>query len=402
MGIIYLFKELIGHLFLVLKSRNKWLLVLFFLWLYRVDFMPDSGVGFAKILQVLSIFGILLIVYNKKPKFIPSIISISKPQIKSLIWLYVYAVISTLWAFSPSFAFFLSFQNLVMIIFLFYIFIQCKTFENMEKLLLVGGTGIVLFEAVTVRIIGGFTPFVHFLPSASSSALLLTYSIAELLSKKLQYKNRNKLLLGVIIINLIILITSTSSGANASAFAGFGIALLLSGNVLLAILCIASALFIYLNPDLMNQIILFIMPGKTMESIETATGRTVMWELILEKAAERPLLGWGYACAERSIGNSFIGVVSSDAHNNFIGIYGSLGIVGLLMFIIHWFKQIINALKNRFKIGMLGILCATCCALLNSYSYGFLSGKACSITIIYFSIVILSFLYLQNAKTINK
>lgn len=42
-----------------------------------------------------------------------------------------------------------------------------------------------------------------------------------------------------------------------------------------------------------------------MESINTASGRTVLWELIKIKIAERPLIGWGFACIERAIGTEF-------------------------------------------------------------------------------------------------
>lgn len=399
-GILYLLKQLFSHLCLGLKSRYKWLIILFIIWLYRVDFMPDEGVGFAKILQVVSIFGILFFILNNTRGLTSKIVSKSNAPIKSLVWLYIYAVISVCWAYSPTFAFFLSFQNLVMILLLFYTFCLCRTFVDMERVFLLAGISIVLFEIITYRVLVETYLFIHFLPAASSSALLFSYCIAELLAMRKSDNNRSKLLIGVLIVSLITLVTSTSSGANASAFAGFGLALLLSGKILISLLCIVFAAVMYANPDLIQSLILFIMPGKTMQSIETATGRTVMWDLILAKAAERPLIGWGFACAERSIGTQFIGVVTSDAHNNFIGIYGSLGIIGIILFVIHWIQQLFNAFRHRYKPGMLGLFCATFCALLNSYSYGFLSGKACSITIVYFSVVILSYFYCRCKNTL--
>lgn len=44
--------------------------------------------------------------------------------------------------------------------------------------------------------------------------------------------------------------------------------------------------------------------------------------------------------------------------------------------------------KNSLKRGYLGLMCAMVVALVNGYSYGFLSGKACVITIAYFAIIV--------------
>ena len=82
------------------------------------------------------------------------------------------------------------------------------------------------------------------------------------------------------IISLIVMITSTSSGANASAVGALGIALLFSGNLFLSFVFIGISLTLYLNPNLVESLMMWLMPGKTMESINTASGRTVLWELI--------------------------------------------------------------------------------------------------------------------------
>ena len=83
--------------------------------------------------------------------------------------------------------------------------------------------------------------------------------------------------------------------------------------------------------------------------------------------------------------------MASDAHNNYLGIYGSLGIIGCAFLGLQFLSTMLYSFKRRMKCGYLGIFAATCCAILNGYSYGFLSGKACSITVIY--LVVLSFTY---------
>ena len=60
-------RELGYYLKWVLKSKYRWFLILFTLWLYRVEFMPDTGIGMAKILQVGTIFGILVLLLKRQP-----------------------------------------------------------------------------------------------------------------------------------------------------------------------------------------------------------------------------------------------------------------------------------------------------------------------------------------------
>lgn len=50
-------KALWKAFFIALKSKYRWLLILFILWLYRVDFISADGGGLAKTLQVVTLFG---------------------------------------------------------------------------------------------------------------------------------------------------------------------------------------------------------------------------------------------------------------------------------------------------------------------------------------------------------
>lgn len=53
------FKELVTGPF-------KWFAILFLVWLYRVEFMSDAGVGMGKILQVGTIFGLLYLLLREQ------------------------------------------------------------------------------------------------------------------------------------------------------------------------------------------------------------------------------------------------------------------------------------------------------------------------------------------------
>lgn len=384
-------KSLFQSLAVVLHSKYKWLLILFVLWLYRVDFISADGGGLAKGLQVITIFGLLYLVLSNKKSIVSYAYNRTNLPVQSVLWLYTYAVISTLWALIPTFAFFLSFQNVVLIFVLLWVISLARDFIQMEKFLLIFSVLVTLFEVVCIRILNSPTLFIHYLSGGSAAAICIAYSVGELLANHRLNKERKKLLKNTLLISLFILVTSTSSGANASAVFGFIVALFLSGKFLYALLLLCFGLFLYLNPHLIETLILMVMPGKTLDSLQSSSGRTALWDILYELAAQKPLFGWGYACIERAVTQTVF--MASDAHNNYLGIYGSLGIVGCIFLAIQMLSSVVYTLQRRMRPGYVGLTCAFCCAILNGYSYGFLSGKACSITVIYFCLVILTFTY---------
>ena len=125
------------------------------------------------------------------------------------------------------------------------------------------------------------------------SALLISYTAGELMAKRVKDSERDKMLKAILWINIINIILCTSSGANASAVFGIGIGMIFSGNFLFAFMLIILGAVLYFNQNLIEQLIMFIMPGKTRADIETSTGRERIWEVILELAKQKPWFGWG-------------------------------------------------------------------------------------------------------------
>lgn len=389
-------KYLLKALKSAFKSKYKWMSILFVLWLYRVEFIPADSGGLAKGLQVITIFGMLGLVLKYRSGMVRTAYNNTNSAVKSLLWLYSFAVISTLWAYVPIFAFFLSFQNIVLVFVLLWLYSLPKKFSSTERVFLTSAVLIALFEVVTRRILEAPVVFIHSLTGGTTAALLISYCVAEILNMKTKDAKRRIFLKNTLLISLVILITSTSSGANASAIFGCAMALLFSKKILYAILLFAFAAFLYLNPDMVESLILMVMPGKSDETLSSASGRQALWDIILALAAQKPLLGWGYACIERAATNT--GFMASDAHNNYLGIYGGLGVIGCILLGVQFLSTLFTTFNRKASRGYLGLFCATCCAILNGYSYGFLSGKACSITVVYFSIVVLSFVYYRTRK----
>jgi len=386
-----------SHIIYIIKHslfnrKNIYILILFLVWLYRVDFIPAEVGGVFVAMQIGSILLILFIILLNNPSILNRIyLSYSQP-LKGLLVFYFFGLVSISWSIMPFFSGFLAFQNIILIILWFWFLGKFPTFFTLEKAFIISALFIGYIEAIISRILFEHSLYIHFLSPGSISAIILSYSFAEYLRKNCgQY--RKKFLIRSFFIALLLLVTSTSSGANISAAFGICIALLLSGQFMWAFFLSLFGIYLFLNQDLMNQLFLTIMPGKNMDMIESATGRSNLWKIQMELAQKRPLLGYGYACIERAA--SLTGDIKSpDAHNNYIGIYGSLGTVGIVIFFLfHFIPSILYPLKRLKRKGYVGLLSAICCASLNGYTYGFLSGKACAITVVYFQLIVLLYLY---------
>lgn len=383
---------LISSVWKALTGRYGWMVILFALWLYRVDFIVADEGGVAKALQVVTIFGMLGLVMWYRKKVIWQAFGRSNASIKSFLWLYMFGIFSTAWAFWPTFAFFLSFQNIVLVFVMLWLFSLARTFEDMERLFLVFAVSTSLFEVVFERLHGGGL-FIHHLAGGSSAAILISYCAGELLSgNHRKSRGRKRLLRQTLMLSLFVLITSTSSGANASAVCGIGVALFLSGKIYYAFPLVVLALFVFFNQDKIDDLLLLIMPGKTKEVLESGNGRDTIWKGIFAVTAQRMWYGWGFACGERAA-SLHLNWTLSDAHNNYVGMYGGLGLTGVVLLLIHQVVTLWTVFLRRLKKGYLGLFSALCCVTLNGYSYGYLSGKACSITVIYVSLLVLALYY---------
>lgn len=383
-------KEILFTFGSVLKSKYKWLAIFFMVLLYRIEFMPDTGGGLAKGIQVGALFFIVCLLFKYDGNFVRKSFQYSNISVKSILVLYLYAMISTLWALMPQLAFFLSFQNLIMIMLMHWLLTRFSDFKSTEKTFVYFVMLMIILENIGVRLSAQRVLIAHFLPAASSAAILFSYSIGEYFAVKNIDKKRKIFLRNTFVLCVCFLVINTSGGANSSALFGVAVALWIARKYIPALMVTGAAVFIFTHQDLLNEIILTLMPDKNLEQIETGNGRQEIWANLMAAAAEKPFCGWGFACVERTVQSIFENQVLSDAHNNYIGMYGSLGIIGLVLFCFHYVVQLFSSLKRRLRPGYVGIICATSCAMLNGYSYGFMSGKTCSITIAYFAIVILT------------
>lgn len=376
---------------LVWQSRFRLFTILYAVWYYRVAYMV--GGALSTLLQLGSLFGMFMLANARCKNLLGKVMTRTSIPVKSLLTLYSFALVSTTWAYKPDLAGILSIQNLIMICMCYWFFSNFETFRSTEKGFLFLFIGVTVIDCIISRLFNHAGLFYHHLPAGSCGAMVFSYCIGEYLNSKRLDKERKNMLKWCMGLAATIMILSTSGGANASAVVACSLAFFLAGKLFICLMMGIIGGFVYTNQDFMEQMILFIMPGKNMEMIETGTGREAYWNYELQFANQKPLLGYGFACIERFTNDMTRSFNYPDAHSSFVGMYGSLGIVGCLLFAWHYISSFFYSYMRRAKRGFVGLTCAMTCAIVNCYTYGFLSGKACSITIMYFSVIMLMYFY---------
>ncbi len=151
-------------------------------------------------------------------------------------------------------------------------------------------------------------------------------------------------------------ILSQSRSSFAAAFLAVLITVLLdkvSYNRLLLICCCGLSLIsILIFVDLTDFLILLSRSGD-IEEMTTGTGRTEIWSETIDMIAQRPVFGWGWASSGYympSFDHS-----SPHAHNMFLQIFFSTGIIGLFVVVLAFITKIYFSIKcgDRFKLTLL-------------------------------------------------
>lgn len=377
---------------LVFRSKYKWMLLFFLLWVFRVSCIPADASGFAKGLQIVTTFGLLYYAIRIGKNSISSgLFKTNGPNV-TMTWYLILALVSTTWSYVPMMTFFMALEKLTYMIVLYAVFTKFNTFQNAERMFVFLMVGMIVFNGIATRVMG-YQQFIgHDLQQGSCAAMCFSYCIGEYLAKKTHNKERYEMFKGAILISIFFLVISTSGGANASAVFGFCVALLVCGKVSWGLLLLLMSVIFLIFTELREDIFKFIMAGKSEGEIRTSTGRTSIWKIVEELGKQKPLLGWGHAAMERYITDKGY-MPLTDLHSNFYGAYGSLGYIGLSLLLVHHAVAALFSFLRRMKPGYTGLLCAICCGTLNGYSYGYLAGKTAIITVVYIAVIMMTFIY---------
>ena len=380
-------------------KNNRTLLFLFLFWLLRLVFLKQGnagGMAFNKyvILQILLELGIFFVLAVRGVKFF---LILKAKTIRWFALLYLFGMVSGLWSVAPSISTYFAFQNFLMLNFLLYLFMQTRDHFETERCFLFATFVILMFFLVSCLFAGESFHSVIF---STIAGIVFLYSATEYDPVGRPPENLCLLRIGIWL-GLGFLLLTTSSGAMVSVGVGtFFLAILAKRKSIRSsawFLCVAAWLSYLFGATewLMN----IFLPGKSMLSVETAHGRTYVWDLIIEKALTRPWFGWGYASIERSLED----IYTIDTHNAAIGVFGNLGYVGCGIAIIAVLTFLYFVFINRKILGMAGVFVAMVAALVNSNTSNFIVGKEGLAPVVFQAVVVLSWVYyVQRNSGVNE
>jgi O-antigen ligase len=116
-------------------------------------------------------------------------------------------------------------------------------------------------------------------------------------------------------------------------------------------------LLVFLDVGLPEVAALFSRTGYVSE-ITTLTGRTRIWEFYIGEIAKEPLLGYGYASSKHLMPllfRTYWGWTTTHAHNMWIQVAFTTGLIGLALFTAVFLAQLRTWLRTRddLSLGML-------------------------------------------------
>ena len=378
-------------------SRNKGILFFFLLWMFRLFFLQQGnrgGVGINKyvLVQIFAELGIFFMLFVHRFNFF---IVLTELPLMWFGWLYLLGMASVFWGILPLMGCYFAFQNFIMLAALYFLAQQAKDFFQLERLYIFSHIIILWFFFISCFL--QFDSW-HSVSYSTISAFLFTYCAAEYDKTNRPPENISSLGWGVFW-GIVGLGVTSSAGAMVSVLVSFLFLAMFARKPILrfgAFVCICVVSIAYFSGTY-GWLLRLLFPGKSLTSIETAHGRVYLWNLILEKAAERPWLGWGYASVER-----IISLYTTDAHNAVVGTLGSQGYIGCGILAIALFSTFFFLIRRRVMMGGRGLFVTFVCALVNSNTSNFITSKAGLKTIAFQMIIVLALVYYMKYKETNK
>ena len=322
----------------------------------------------------LGIIGLLAIVLIIQPHLVAVINTLMRSPTRYLMLLYGLGIVSYIWSALPNLSGYFAFQGLILIIAIAVYFYHQMRAGRFERAILISSLVLLILNVIGHIGLKGFSFSLgswHTNSYSAVAAMLAAYCIGEQASREsLALKENRRLVWISLWIALFFLGLGTSGGSNIAFVAGIVVAAFYSGRPLFKIVTIfLFAIILIMDMYFADLIFSLLLPGKSMEDLETATGRAHLWELYIQMIEEKPWLGWGFAAPER-IGS----IYTTNTHNIVLGVAASLGVSGLALLILFMVGLAKRAWFGRYKKYCGGAVCALVVGLVNGMSIGFLAS----------------------------
>lgn len=248
-------------------------------------------------------------------------------------WLiyYVFCLFSIFWCIEGSNPYYILFRAGSMLIFSFYIFWLMSNYHDPKSAF----DG--LMKYISVIMILGLLGQIKFGDFHTNS---YSCSAAVLAIMALTVWRVNYLIAGV-----VCLILGTSGGSNTAFACGLVFWLFSAKKSGFSIVGFGIAMIViffgycFFFADVMA----LLFPGKSMEAIESGTGRFQMWQVYLDAWKLQPWLGYGFAVGERA-GEVFGYIYTLSAHNGFLSVLINTGVAGCVIWGSFFFRFLFNVI----------------------------------------------------------
>jgi hypothetical protein len=189
----------------------------------------------------------------------------------------------------------------------------------------------------------GLVPVINSSTQGAYAAILAISAIIPLLNRN-KVLRRDKSYVGLIVLACLgialLLLARSRTQIFAFCFALMGVLFFGRHRLLAAITALMGAIVALTSDTVLN----FIFRGQTAEQFTSFTGRTTVWNEVMEIVYQSPIIGHGFYAAQRQIYGS------GSVDNTYLEALVGLGLVGLVLLVIPVIITGISLLKLRLKI----------------------------------------------------
>jgi hypothetical protein len=164
--------------------------------------------------------------------------------------------------------------------------------------------------------------------------------------------------------------------------------------LVLALLAAGIGVFFLLGEDIQHQLLL---RDKQVQSLETMTGRTMLWSDYLAASQRSPVVGFGFAMGAREVGN----IYTTNTHNAFYAALLGLGWVGVMCWIFFIFTFLRELFRFRHTLHPPWLACGAALAAgaLNSMSISIVGEHWNPASTVFLALLGLHMVFLREVKT---
>lgn len=247
---------------------------------------------------------------------------------------YLVCAASVIWSAAPVYSLYRATEYLVLFLATCAAVAQYQDFAGAERTFLrVAAVTILLQMGVTLRLVGFSLSLQawHTNSYSATAAILFCYCLGEYLAmtgaERSQDKERSRQLRLFGIFSFGALALGTSAASNVAAAVGCLLIFLALRRLSLLLTGFFLGFFVLLwgGADFFREL---LFPGKSEYAIETATGRTMIWELYWHKFLQSPILGYGFGIISGGRDKAFAAL----SHNSLFTVLIGTGSVGLALF----------------------------------------------------------------------